>query len=195
MAVGQYMADIGMSLIVPKCACATTAHNSSIMVHLDPNNAVTPWSSMMAKSNVPYQGVKLDHKGLASMNEKHLLHCEALLGRCKNALGPASVPHEVIAAVVGGIVRYAAPYMSDTAAEIVRLNVAIKNGAVRFENVPIDVSNVVVRSSKGVKLAHIQVLCRESVVAIVAHLTHHRSAVTKGGLQALLDDLHAQHGV
>ena len=43
------------------------------------------------------------------MKEKHVLRCEALLGWYKNRLGPASVPHEVMAAVVGGIVRYAAP--------------------------------------------------------------------------------------
>ena len=48
-----------------------------------------------------------------------MLRCEALLSGCKNTLGQASVPHEVMAAVVGGIVRYAAPYMSDSAAEVV----------------------------------------------------------------------------
>ena len=37
------------------------------------------------------------------MKEKHVLRCEALLGRCDNTLGPVSVPHEVTAAVVGGL--------------------------------------------------------------------------------------------
>ena len=45
---------------------------------------------------------------------------------CKNTLGPASLPHEEMAAVVGGIVRYAAPYLSYSAEEVVRLNAAIK---------------------------------------------------------------------
>ena len=63
---------------------------------------------------------------MASMKEKHVLRCEALLGWCKKTLGPASIPHEVMVAVVGGIVRYAVPYLLDIAEEVVRLNVAIK---------------------------------------------------------------------
>ena len=105
------------------------------------------------------------------------------------------VPHEVMAAVVGGMVRYAAPHLSDTVAEIVRLNAAIKIAALQFENLPKDLSNIVVQYGKGLKLADIRVLCRDSVVATIAQLTHHRSAVVKGELQALLDNLHAQHGV
>ena len=136
----------------------------SITVHLNPNNAVTPWVCLVAKSTVPYLGPRLDPKGLASMKEKHVLRCEALLGWCKNTLGPASVPHEVMAVVVGGIVRYAAPYLSDTAEEVVRLNAAIETAALQFENLPKDLSNVVVRSGKGLKLADIRVLCRDSVV-------------------------------
>ena len=67
------------------------------------------------------------------MKKKHVLRCEALLGWCKNTLGPASVPHEVMAAVVGGIVRYAAPYLSDTAEAVIKLNTAIKSAALQFE--------------------------------------------------------------
>ena len=59
---------------------------------------------------MPYLSLRVDPTGQASLKEKHGLRCEALLGWCKNTLGPASVAHEVMAAVVGGIVRYAAPY-------------------------------------------------------------------------------------
>ena len=41
---------------------------------------------------------------MASVNEKHVLRYEALVDRCKTTLGPVSVPHEVMASVVGGIV-------------------------------------------------------------------------------------------
>ena len=100
-----------------------------------------------------------------------------------------------MAAVVGGIVRYAAPYLSDILAESVRLNAAIKAAARQLENLPKELSKVVVQSSKGLRLADIPVLWRDSVVAIVAQLTHHRSAVINGELQALLYLLHAQYGV
>ena len=85
-------------------------------------------------------------------------NCEALLGWCKNTLGPASVPHVMMATFVGGIVRYAAFYLSDAAAEIVPLNAAIKTAALQFENVPKDLSNIVVRSNKGLRLADVRVL-------------------------------------
>ena len=75
------------------------------------------------------------------MKEKHVLRCEALLGWCKNTLGPASVPHEVMAAVVGGIVRYATPYLSDAAEAVIKLNAAIKAAALQFEKLPKDLSN------------------------------------------------------
>ena len=75
-----------------------------------------------------------------------MLRCEALLGWCRNTLGLALVPDEVMAAVVSGIVRYAAPYPSDTTEEVVRLNAAIKTTTLQFENPPKDPSNVVVRS-------------------------------------------------
>ena len=88
----RYLADMGMSLDVRICVYATTAHISSIMVHLDPDNAVAPWVYLVAKSNVPYLGLILDSSGMASMKEKHVLCCEALLGWCKNTLGPASCP-------------------------------------------------------------------------------------------------------
>ena len=40
--IAQYLADMGMSLNVGKCAYTTTTRVASIMVHLSPNNAVTP---------------------------------------------------------------------------------------------------------------------------------------------------------
>ena len=169
-----------MSLNVRKCAYASTTRISSIMVHLDPNHAVAPWACLMAKSTVPYLGLRLEPKGMASMEEKHVLRCEALLGWCKKTLGPALLPPEVMAAVFGGIVRYAALCLSDTAGEIVRLSAAIKPAALQVENPTKDVSNVVVRSGKGLRLADVRVLCQDSVVATMAQLTHHRSAVIKG---------------
>ena len=54
---------------------------------------------------------------------------------------------------------------------------------------------MVVRSGKGLRFVDIWVLCHDSVVVTVAQLAHHRSAMIKGGLQALLDDLHMQYGV
>ena len=136
----------------------------------------------MVKSTVPFPDLRLDPRGMASMKEKHVLRCEALLGRCRNTLGPASVPHEVMAALVGGIVRYAAPYLSDIAEKVMRLNAAIKTTVLQFENLPKILSNAVVPSGKGLKLADIRVLCRDSVVVTMPHVTHHRSAVIKGEL-------------
>ena len=83
-AIAKYLADMGMSLNVRTCAYATTARISSIMVHLDPSNAVTLWVFPMAKKTVPYLGLGLDPKGIPSMKKKHVLRCEALLGWCKN---------------------------------------------------------------------------------------------------------------
>ena len=129
------------------------------------------------------------------MKEKHVLRCEALLGWCKNTLGPASVPHEVMAAVVGGIVRYAAPYLSDTAEAVIKLNTAIKAAALQFEKLPKDLSNVAVWSGHGLRLADVQVICRDSVVATMAQLTHHRSTTVRDELRAMLRDMHVQYGV
>ena len=129
------------------------------------------------------------------MKEKHVLRCEALLGWCKNTLGPASVPHEAMAAVVGGIVRYAAPYPSDTAELVVKLNAAFKVAALQFEKLPKDLSNVAVRSGHGLRLADVQVICRDSVVATLAQLTHHRSATVRTELRAMLPDMHLEYGV
>ena len=185
----KYLADMGMSFNVRKCVYATTSRIYSIMVLLDPNNAGTVWICLMAKSTVPYLDLRLDPKGMAPMKEKQV-RCEALMRQCKNNPGPAWVPHEVMATVVGGIVRYAVSYLLDTEADVVQLNAARKTAARRFENLPKDLSNVAVRSSKELKLAHIGVLCRDSVVVSVAQLTHHRSAVIKGELRALLDNLH-----
>ena len=149
----------------------------------------------MARGTIPYLGLRLDARGMASMKEKHVLWCKALLGWCKNTLGPVSVPHEVMAAVVGGIVRYAAPYLSDTAETVVKLNAAIKAAALQFENLPKDLSNVAVPSSHGLSLADVRVICSDSVRATLAKLTHHRSAVVRGELRAMLRDLHMQYGV
>ena len=173
-AIAQYLGDMGMSLNVSKCAYASTARMPCIMVCPNPSNVVAPWVCLQAKGTVPYLGLRLDPRGIASMNEKHVLRCEALLGWCKNTLGPASVPHEVMAAVVGGMVRYAAPYVSHTAEAVVKLNAAIKAAALQFENLPKDLSNVVVRSGHGLRLADVRVICRDSVAAILAQLTHHR---------------------
>ena len=157
--------------------------------------AVTLWVYLIAKSISPYLGLRLGPQGMVSMKEKHVLRCEALLGWWKNTLGPVSVPHALIAVMVGGIVRCATPYLSDTAEEVVRLNAAIKIAALQFENLPNDLSNVVVRFGTGLKLADIRVLCPDSVVVAVAQLTHHRSAVIKGELRTLLDELQTQYAV
>ena len=194
-AIAQYLTDMGMSLNVSKCAYANTARIPSIMVCLNPGNAAAPWVCLRAKGTVPYLGLRLDPRGIASIKEKHVLRCEALLGWCKNTLGPASVPHEVMAAVVGGIVRYAAPCLSDTAEAVVKLNAAIKAAALQFEKLPKDLSNVAVRSGHGLRLADVHVICRDSVVATLAQLTHHGSATVRTELRAMLRDMHLQYGV
>ena len=129
------------------------------------------------------------------MKEKHVLRCEALLGWCKNTLGTASVPHEVVSDLVGGIVRYAAPYLSDTAEAVVKLNAAIKAAALQFEKLPRDLSNVAVRSGQGLRLADVRAICRDSVVATLAQFLHHRSATVRTQLRAMLRDMHLQYGV
>ena len=194
-AIVRYLTDMGMSLNVGKCAYANAARIHSIMVCLSPGNTAAPWVCLRAKGTVPYLGLRLDPRGLATMKEKHVLRCEALLGWCKNTLGPALVPHEVMAAVVGGIVRYAAPYLSDTAEAVIKLNTAIKAAALQFEKLPKDLSNVAVRSSHGLRLADVQVICRDSVVATMAQLTHHRSTTVRDELRAMLRDMHVQYGV
>ena len=95
-AIAQYLADMGMSLNVGKCAYATTARIPSIMVCLNLGNTAAPWVCLQAKGAVPYVRLRLDPRGIASMKETHVLRCEALLGWCKSTLGPASVPHEVM---------------------------------------------------------------------------------------------------
>ena len=194
-AIAQHLTNMGMSLNVGKCAYANTARIHSIMVCLNPGNTATPWVCLRAKGTVPYLGLRLDPRGIATMKEKHVLRSEALLGWCKNALGPASVPHEVMAAVVGGIVRYAAPYLSDTAEAVVKLNAAIKSAALQFEKPPKDMSNVAMRSGHGLRLADVQVICRDSVVATLAQLAHHRSTTVRNERRAMLRDMHKQYGV
>ena len=176
-AVAQYLKDMGMSLNVNKCAYANTARIPSIMVCLNLGTAAALWACLRAKGTVPYLGLRLDPRRVASMKEKHVLRCEALLGWCKNTLGPASVPHEVMAAMVGGTVRYAAPHLSNTAEAVVKLNAAIKAAALQFEKLPKDLSNVAVRSGHGLRRADVQVICCDFVVATLAQLTHHRSAL------------------
>ena len=188
-AIAQYLTDMGMSLNVRKCADATTAHFPSIMVFVDPSDEATPWVCLEAKSTVPYLGLRLDPTRMASMKEKHVLRCEALLGWCKNTLGPTSVPHEVMAAVVGGIVRYTAPYLWDTVEVVVPLYAAIKTAALQFENLPEDVSNVALWADNGLKLADVRELCCDSVLVTLAQLAHHRSAVVRSELRAMLGDL------
>ena len=194
-AIARYLTDMGMSLNVGKCAYANTARIHSIMVYLNPGDTAAPWVCLRAKGTVPYLGLRLDPRGMATMKEKHVLRCEAFLGRCKNTLGPASVPHEVMAAVVGGIVRYAAPYLFDTAEAVIKLNTAIKAAALQFEKLPKDLSNVAVRSGHGLRLADVQVICRDSVVATMAQLTHHKSTTVRDKLRAMLRDMHVQYGV
>ena len=194
-AIAQYLKDMGMSLNVCKCAYANTACIHSIMVYLSPGNTAAPCVCLCAKSTVPYLGLRLDPRVIATMKEKHVVRCEALLGWHKSTLGPASVPNEVMAAVVGGIVWYAAPYVSDTAEAVVKLNAAIKSAALQFEKLPKDLSNVAVRSGNGLRLADVQVLCRDSVVATLLQLTHHRSTAVRDELGAMLRDMHKQYGV
>ena len=193
--IAQYLTDMGMSLDVGKCAYANTARINSTMVCLNPGNAAAPRVCSRAKGTVPYFGLRLDPRGIATMEDKHVLRCEALLGWCKNTQGPASVSHEVMAAVVGGIVRYAAQYLSDTAEAVVKLNAAIKAWALHVEKVPKDLSNVAMRSRHGLLPADVQDICRDSVVAPLAQLTHHQSTTVRTELRAILRDMHMQYGV
>ena len=91
--------------------------------------------------------------------------------------------------------RYAAPYLSDTAEAVIKLNTAIKAAALQFEKLPKDLSNVAVRSGHGLRLADVRVICRDSVVATMAQLTHHRSQTVRDELRAMLRDIHMQYGV
>ena len=122
-----------MSLNIGNCTCATTTCVPSIMVHLNHNNDVTPWVCLVAQSTVAYLGLRLDSKASASMEEKHAHRCEALLGWCTTTVGTALVPHEVMAAILGGIVRYAALYLSDFAVEVVRLKASMKTAALQLK--------------------------------------------------------------
>ena len=79
-AIARYLTDMGMSLNVGKCAYANTARIHSIMVCLSPGNTAAPWVCLRAKGTVPYLGLRLDPRGVATMKEKHVLRCEALLG-------------------------------------------------------------------------------------------------------------------
>ena len=91
--------------------------------------------------------------------------------------------------------RYAAPYLSDKAEAVIKLNTAIKDAALQFQKLPKDLCNVAVRSAHGLRLADVLVICRDSVVATMAQLTHHRSTTVWDGMQAMLWDMHLQYGV
>ena len=91
--------------------------------------------------------------------------------------------------------RYAAPYLSDMAGAVVKLNAAIKAAALQCEKLPKNLSNVAVWSSRGLRLADVQVICRDSVVAFWAQLKHHRSATVRTELRDMLWDMHLQYGV
>ena len=90
-AIARYLTDMGMSLNVGKCAYANTARIHSIMVYLNPGNTAAPWVCLRAKGTVPYLGLRLDPRGVATMKEKHVLRCEALLGcptwQCGRVMG------------------------------------------------------------------------------------------------------------
>ena len=88
--------------------------------------------------------------------------------------------------------RYAAPYLSDTAEAVIKLNTAIKAAALQFEKLPNSLSNVAVRSGHGLRLADVQVIWRDSVVATMAQLTHHRSTTVRDELRAMLRDMHVR---
>ena len=90
--------------------------------------------------------------------------------------------------------RYAAPYLSDTAEAVVKVNDAIKATALQFEKLLKDLSNVAVRSGHGLRLADVQVICRDSVVATLAQPTHHRSATVRTELRAMLRDMYGVCG-
>ena len=51
------------------------------------------------------------------------------------------------------------------------------------------------RSGHGLRLADLQVICRDSVVATMAQLTHHRSTTVRDELRAMIRDMHVQYGV
>ena len=67
VAIAQYLAGMGMSLNVSKCVYATTTRIPSIMVCLNPNNAAALWVCLKAKNTIPYLGLRLDPKGMASI--------------------------------------------------------------------------------------------------------------------------------
>ena len=88
-----------------------------------------------------------------------------------------------------------ASYLCDTAEAVIKPNTAIKAAALHFEKLPKDLSNVAVRSGHGLRLADVQVICCDSVVATMAQLTHHRSKTVRDELRAMLRDIHVQYGV
>ena len=75
---------------------------------------------------------------------------------------------------------------------MIKLNTAIKAAALQFEKLAKDLSNVALRPGHGLRLADVQVICRDSVVATMAQLTHHRSTTVRDELRAMLRDMHVQ---
>ena len=75
------------------------------------------------------------------------------------------------------------------------MNAAIKAAALPFENLPKDLSNMAMQFGNGLKLTDVRVLCCPRVVATLAQPAHHRSAVVRSELRAMLGDLHTQYGV
>ena len=55
-AIAQYLADMGKSLNVGKCAYANTARIHSIMVCLSPGNTAAPWVCLRAEGTVTIPG-------------------------------------------------------------------------------------------------------------------------------------------
>ena len=70
------------------------------------------------------------------MNKTHVLQCESLDGWRKNTIGPVPVSHEVLAPVIGGVIRYASPYPWDFAADVIQPNAAVTAATLRFKHLP-----------------------------------------------------------
>ena len=79
---------------------------------------------------------------------------------------------------------------------MVELNFAMKAAPLRFASLLRDISNVAVRSGKGLPLKDVWDVCRDSAIANVARQAHHHSVVVVlAELQCMLDNMHKQYGV
>ena len=82
---------------------------SSVMVRLDPDNAIAMWIRWAAKTGVPHLTLGLR---MAPMKEKHVLRYWPLLSWCNNMLGLVCVPHEVMVVVASyGMWRRTSPLL------------------------------------------------------------------------------------